>query len=45
MDVSESTRPEEKKSSAAKPASRVLHRVCIQRNNMFRVTPDRFDAK
>ena len=23
----------------------VLHKVCIQCNNMFRVTPDRFDAK
>jgi len=23
----------------------VLHRVCIQCNNMFRVTPDKFDAK
>jgi len=22
-----------------------IHRVCIQCNNMFRVTPDRFDAK
>jgi len=25
--------------------SAVLHRVCIQCNNMFQVTPDRFDAK
>jgi hypothetical protein len=25
--------------------SSVIHRVCIQCNNMFRVTPDRFDAK
>jgi len=23
----------------------VLHRVCIQCNNMFRVTPDQYDAK
>jgi len=23
----------------------VLHRVCIQCNNMFRVTPDHYDAK
>ncbi len=23
----------------------VLHRVCIQCNNMFRVTPQNFDAK
>jgi hypothetical protein len=32
----------------AKPASLaspVLHRVCIQCNNMFRVTPDKYDAK
>ena len=26
-------------------SSSVLHRVCIQCNNMFQVTPDRFDAK
>ena len=45
MNASESTRPEEKKSSAARPASPVLHRVCIQCNNMFRVTPDKFDAR
>ncbi len=25
--------------------SPVIHRVCIQCNNMFRVTPDKFDAK
>jgi hypothetical protein len=37
--------------SLAKPTqsgaviSPVIHRVCIQCNNMFRVTPDRFDAK
>lgn len=23
----------------------VIHRVCIQCNNMFRVTPENFDAK
>lgn len=32
------TQPEEK------PAA-VIHRVCIQCNNMFRVTPDRIEAK
>ena len=26
-------------------SSPVLHRVCIQCNNMFQVPPDRFDAK
>lgn len=25
--------------------SSIIHRVCIQCNNMFRVTPDKFDAK
>ena len=25
--------------------ARVLHRVCIQCNNMFRVTPENYDAK
>ena len=24
---------------------KVLHRVCIQCNNVFRVAPDKFDAK
>jgi hypothetical protein len=27
------------------PQSPVLHRVCIQCNNMFTVTPDKYDAK
>jgi len=45
MEASESTRPEEKKSPAATPASPVLHRVYIQFNNMFRVTPYKFDAR
>jgi hypothetical protein len=45
MDTSEVTRLEEKKSPAAPPSSPVIHRVCIQCNNMFRVTPDKFDAK
>jgi hypothetical protein len=45
MEASESTRPGEIKSSAAPAQSPVLHRVCIQCNNIFRVTPDKFDAK
>ena len=45
MDAAENARPEEKKSPANPPGSPVLHRVCIQCNNMFRVTPDKFDAK
>ncbi|HXN65484.1 MAG TPA: hypothetical protein VN862_09135 [Candidatus Acidoferrales bacterium] len=34
--------PAEPKPGEQQPA---IHRVCIQCNNMFRVTPDRFDAK
>ena len=35
-----------KVSPTLKPvSSSVLHRVCIQCNNMFRVSPDKFDAK
>jgi len=30
---------------ASTVVSPVIHRVCIQCNNMFRVTPDKFDAK
>jgi hypothetical protein len=45
MDASETARHEEKKIPAAPPESPVLHRVCIQCNNMFRVSPDKFDAK
>ncbi len=37
-DLHSSTRP-------ASPASPVIHRVCIQCNNMFQVPPDKFDAK
>jgi PHP family Zn ribbon phosphoesterase len=32
----------------AEPAAKsgkLIHRVCIQCNNMFTVTPDKFDAK
>jgi len=45
MDASEVTRTEQKKNPTAPPESPVLHRVCIQCNNMFRVTPDKFDAR
>jgi len=38
--------PAAKRSPKLAPvSSTVLHRVCIQCNNMFRVTPDKFDAK
>jgi hypothetical protein len=40
-----SPQPEKKPASAAPAASPVLHRVCIQCNNMFRVSADKFDAK
>jgi hypothetical protein len=45
MDTAENKRAEGEKNSAAAPASTVLHRVCIQCNNMFRVPPEKFDAK
>ncbi|HEV8075140.1 MAG TPA: hypothetical protein VGP66_04800 [Candidatus Acidoferrum sp.] len=45
MDASKNARPEEKKTPIAPPESPGLHRVCIQCNNMFRVPPDKFDAK
>jgi|GEM_PF-2205487 hypothetical protein len=37
--------PEKKPQQPTAVASPVLHRVCIQCNNMFRVTPDKFDAR
>ena len=45
--ASPKTNPSASKSSPKlKPVSSpVLHRVCIQCNNMFPVTPDKFDAK
>jgi len=42
MGASENNRADEQKTAAASP---MLHRVCIQCNNMFRVPPDKFDAK
>ncbi len=45
MDAFLPARSEEKKIPAAPATSPVLHRVCIQCNNMFRVPPDKFDAK
>jgi hypothetical protein len=38
----EPAKTETKPADAKKP---VLHRVCIQCNNMFRVTPENYDAK
>jgi hypothetical protein len=35
-------KPEHK---AIPPGAPAIHRVCIQCNNMFRVTPENFDAK
>lgn len=31
--------------AAAPPGAAAIHRVCVQCNNMFRVTPENFDAK
>lgn len=33
------------KHAAPAPGAKRLHRVCIQCNRVFAVTPDRFDAK
>jgi hypothetical protein len=33
------------KGAPPRNSKRVLHRVCIQCNNMFRVTPENFEAK
>ena len=45
MDACLPSRPEAKEKPAPPAASPVLHRVCVQCNNMFRVPPDKFDAK
>jgi hypothetical protein len=39
--TSEKQRPDQ----PPRDSKRVLHRVCIQCNNMFRVTPENFEAK
>jgi hypothetical protein len=31
--------------AANPPGAPAIHRVCVQCNNMFRVTPENFDAK
>jgi hypothetical protein len=40
--MSEEQKPAAQPDAKPKP---VIHRVCIQCNNMFQVTPDRIDAK
>jgi hypothetical protein len=35
----------EPKQPPAQPAQAYIHRVCVQCNNIFRVTADKFDAK
>ena len=40
--MTEPAKPETKPGEKPKP---VIHRVCIQCNNMFVVTPDRYEAK
>jgi hypothetical protein len=40
--MSEEQKPAAQPDEKPKP---VIHRVCIQCNNMFQVTPDRIDAK
>lgn len=38
------TRTTTEKKPGEKP-QKLIHRVCIQCNNMFTVTPDKYDAK
>jgi hypothetical protein len=45
MDATAPRKPGPQEKLAQPAASRVLHRVCIQCNNMFRVPPEQFDAK
>jgi len=42
--VSETHKTETPAAPGAKPP-KLIHRVCIQCNGMFTVTPDKFDAK
>jgi hypothetical protein len=44
MTTQEQTRKHEEP-KPGKQEEPVLHRVCTQCNNMFRVTPDHYDAK
>jgi hypothetical protein len=37
--------PGDAKQQQPKPPQAYIHRVCIQCNNVFRVTADKFDAK
>jgi hypothetical protein len=37
--------PNSQDAHSINPAQPLLHRVCIQCNNMFCVTPDHYDAK
>jgi hypothetical protein len=37
--------PQDQHAAPASGSKRTLHRVCIQCNNMFVVTPEHFDAK
>jgi hypothetical protein len=44
--MSEPTSPQPNAHAApARGSDRIVHRVCTQCNQMFPVTPDRFDAK
>ncbi len=37
--------PQKTESKPENPPQPVIHRVCVQCNNMFRVTPDNYEAK
>jgi len=45
MSEAQHTPESQRAGEPAPPPKRRLHRVCIQCNNMFVVTPEHFDAK
>jgi hypothetical protein len=45
MTEAEHTSDQPRPGEPARPPKHPLHRVCIQCNNMFVVTPEHFDAK
>jgi hypothetical protein len=45
MSQEHSSNPHLEAPKPGEPPKPVLHRVCIQCNNMFRVTPENYDAK
>ncbi len=45
MSTQENTAQKTEAEQKKNPPEPVIHRVCVTCNNMFRVTPDHYDAK